>query len=373
MKKYLDIIAEKKAEMRSILEGVTAEGRSGLNEEEQKRFDRLEAEVRMAEYHLRSLQVPMPSREESVHKRFLDVAISASEGKKMEEVSLRAIQNESTIHDVATPILYQGLQQPLEQGLILTRLGGRVLYNVQGEPMWSFVTGIEAEVVGENDEAGEKTLSFSSVKSTPKRITAHVPVSRRAINQSNFDLYNLVMRELGMGLSRKLNRILCDRSSHGDYSGPFVSGTMPPGAEITRAEDGVTLDDVLELEHAVLNTLTDSIGTEPCFVMNYKMAQKLRSTEIVKGQKEMLLTMHRDGGVHYAMMGERRVELSNYVPDGVIYFGDFNFLGLPQYGDISIIVDPYTGAKKNLVLFTLNTDMDMVKIRPEAFAVSKPA
>lgn len=376
MKEILKKIANLKEQMRSIVDTAEAEGRKVLSDEEQKRFKALEDECQMLGYHLRAQNYqPAPSAEpaERVEQRFAKLMDELATRKQVESISLRAIQNEPSIHDATTPIVYQDLQKPLEQGLILNRLGGRILYDVHGEPMWPFVSGIEAEVAGENDDAAEKLLEFSAVKSTPKRIALTIPVSRRAIHQSNLNLYGLVMEQLGLGVARKLNRILCETTAHGDYSGPFVTATMAEGTALTRAGLAFSYDDALELEHAVLNKLTDSVGTDPCFLMNYKMAQKLRATPIVKGQSEMLLSLHRDGGVHYGMMCGRRVELSNYVPDGHVYFGDFRYLGLPQYGDVNIIVDPYSGAKKNVVNITLNTDMDMVKIRKEAFAMSQGA
>lgn len=374
MNEILKKIADLKEQMRSILDESKAQGRNALSDEEQKRFEVLEDECKMLGYRLRASDCsPAPSMPVRVAKRFAEHVVDLLGSSRQDTISLRAIQNEPSIHDASTPILYQDLQKPLEQGLILNRLGGRILYDVHGEPMWPFVSGVEAEVAGENEAASEKNLEFSTVKSTPKRIALTIPVSRRAIHQSNLNLYGLVMEQLGLGVARKLNRILCETSAHGDYSGPFVAGTMAGGTELTRSAAAFTYGDVLELEHAVLNKLTDSVGTDPCFIMNYKMAQKLRSTPIVAGQSEMILTLHRDGNVHYGMMCGRRVELSNYVPDGHVYFGDFRYLGLPQYGDINIIVDPYSGAKTNTVNFTLNTDMDMVKIRKEAFAMSKGA
>lgn len=374
MNEILKKIADLKEQMRSILDESKAQGRNALSDEEQKRFKALEDECKMLGYHLRAQDYhPAPSAPVNVAKRFAESMVSLVDRKSQESISLRAIQNEPSIHDASTPVIYQDLQKPLEQGLILNRLGGRILYDVYGEPMWPFVAGIEAEVAGENDDSSEKILEFSSVKSTPKRITATIPVSRRAIHQSNLNLYGLVMEQLGLGVARKLNRILCETSAHGEYSGPFVKGTMADGTELTRSGSGFTYDDALELEHAVLNKLTDSISPDPCYIMNYKMAQKLRATPITAGQSDKILTMHRDGNVHYGMMCGRRVEFSNYVPDGHVYFGDFRYLGLPQYGGIDIIVDSVTGATKNLVKITLNTDMDMVKIRKEAFAMSKGA
>lgn len=370
MKKILDKIADNKEQMRSILDLARQENRQTLTPDEDKRFKALEDECKMLDYELKARSVVVTETPQSGAKRFAEHATKCLTSGGNVSASLRSIVAEPSVHDASVPVVYQELQKPLEEGLILSRLGGRVLYGVEGEPLWPFVSGVEASVLGENVEVGESTLAFEAVRSTPKRLSVCIPVSRRAVHQSNLNLYALVMESLASGVARKLNRIICDTSAHGDYSGPFVDATMASDTKITRTAAAFTYDDALELEHAVLNNLTD-LCHDPVYIMNYKMAQKLRSTPIVKGQSEMLLTIHRDGGVYYAMMNGRRVELCNYVADGQVQFGEFRYLGLPQYGDLDIVVDPYTGARKNSVIFTLNADMDMVKIRKEAFAISK--
>lgn len=44
---------------------------------------------------------------------------------------------------------------------------------------------------------------------------------------------------------------------------------------------------------------------------------------------------------------------------------------LGNVGEMRLTVDPYTGAKKNLTYFVLNTKFDELPVRPEAFAIAK--
>ena len=57
--------------------------------------------------------------------------------------------------------------------------------NVQGEPMYPTIAGVEASIEGENVEVGDSAIDFGKLKSTPKRLALSIPVSRRAFNQSN--------------------------------------------------------------------------------------------------------------------------------------------------------------------------------------------
>lgn len=353
-----------------------------LNEEGQKQLRAVMEEVEMlgSMYDIeerskrqeeeRTLVQDEHSRVE-IAKRFASIAESAVSKGGDNTLSLRAtILNEPAVHDASVPILFQDLAKPLEKGLIIDKLGCKIMYNVQGEPLFPEVDGFEASVIGENEKVSESTLKFTTIKSTPKRFSARVPVSRRAVNQSNLDLYGIVMEALGMSVARKLNHAMFDTTAHGEVKGLFVD--LAPERKITRPGVAVTLDDVTKLEHSVLDTMTDAMSGRSAYVMNTKLAQALKNTPKVAGHDTMVLEMLRDGntGHIYGMMNGYRVEFCNYVDQKNMLFGDFRYCGIPQFGNIDIIIDPYTLAGEAKVLFTLNVDMDIVKIRKEAFAMS---
>ncbi len=374
-KELLDKIANLRSRTQEILDSAKAEKRS-LTGEESIEFDLANKEIEMLRSQWAVPQTPIGGQaepQESIQQRFAKAVAAAYDKKQGVELEVRAINAEAVVHDTSVSVLQQDLMKPLEKGLILNKLGCHIMTNVQGEPMWPFVDGAEASVLDENAEVTDTQLTFTSIKSTPKRISMSYAVSNRAINQSNLNLHALVMEGLGMGVARKLNHIAFDQEAHGAYSGPFV-GLSGVQALSRASKTEITFDEIVGLEHSVLNSLTDNLGSAGGYVMNYKTAQKLRVTPIVVGQSAMILDMFHDvaRNTRYGVMNGYRVEFSNYVPDGLIYFGDFSYLGIPQYGGMSIVVDPYSLKKKNAVEFTLNTEMDMIKIRNEAFALSKP-
>lgn len=374
MSNYLDSVEDKKAEMRSILEKVKEENR-GLSDSERSQLESIKSEITMLEYRMLSEKRRNQSHDATndVKKRFVEAVCDSVESGTQKRQELRSINATSVVHDASVPVIYQELMQPLEKGLILDSLGAKVMYGVEGEPLWRYLESGEASVVGENVAVDDSQL----IKSTPKRMAMSFAVSNRAIHQSNLDLYGVVMSQLGMGVARKLNSIAFSDAQVGSgseiWKGPFVG--LSGEQSITRAgrSGAISFDDIVALEHAVLNKMTDSCGYHPGYVMNYKTAQKLRTTPIVAGQSEMILKMYRDPktGERWGEMNAHIVKFTNYVAEGTIYFGDFAYLGLPQYGNMRITVDPYSRKKENAVEFTLNLDMDIVKIRNEAFAVSK--
>lgn len=376
MSEYLDKIADKTQRASEILDEAQAQKRC-LSEDEKKELKNLEDEILALRYRKLIEEQRLEKRgedpEEDIRLRFASTAAAALKKGQSVDQELRAINATSVVHDASVPVIYQDLMNPLEKGLILDSLGSKIMYGVSGEPLWRYISGGEASVLGENEEVSDSQLAFTTLKSEPKRIAMSFAVSNTAVNQSNLNLYGVVMEQLAMGVARKLNSIAFSSDAVGAFSGPFVGLTGEQSLTRTGKSGAISFDDIVALEHAVLNAMTDSCGYFPGYVMNYKTAQKLRVTPIVAGQSEMILKMYRDSVTkeRWGEMNAHIVKFSNYVPEGQIYFGDFAFLALPQFGDMRITIDPYTLKKKDAVEFTLNLSMDMVKTRKEAFAVSK--
>ena len=380
----LDAIASRKKEVEEIYNRAANEKRS-MTGEEQEKAGKINTDLSMLRSWANELEdqerakaqeemrnVPMEqSSQVDVAKRFAKFADDAVNNRGESTLSFRAnILNETSVHDASVPVIFQDLAKPFEKGLILTKVGVTPMYNVQGEPVFPEVDGFEASVLGENDAVDDSKLTFTQIRSTPKRFSARIPVSRRAVNQSNLDIYGIVMEALGMALARKVNHAMFDTAAHGLVSGPFV--TLDPSNKITRTAATVGFDDIVKLEHSVLDTMVDALSGKSAYVMNTKMAMALKTTQKVSGQSEMVLDMFVDHATNhrYGMMNGYRVEFCNYVDPKNIMFADFRYCGIPQFGNIDIVVDPYTLANKGMIAFTLNVDMDIVKIRKEAFSLS---
>ena len=63
------------------------------------------------------------------------------------------------------------------------------------------------------------------------------------------------------------------------------------------------------------------------------------------------------------------VFVTEYASAGTIEYGYFSYALVGQFGDSTLIVDPYTLAKKNQVQFTLNSFWDIKPARTQAFGV----
>ncbi len=63
------------------------------------------------------------------------------------------------------------------------------------------------------------------------------------------------------------------------------------------------------------------------------------------------------------------VYVTEYAAEDTVYFGYFDYALVGQFGDMDLIVDPYTLSKKHQVRFVLNALFDMKAARAEAFGI----
>ena len=362
MKKTLKRMAELKEEMRAILDTAETEKR-GLTDEEKTLFDSQKAELDTLQVqYQRSLlgnaaQDPQP--EVDIRSVFAENASKAVLSNTQMTIDVRSdialITSESVADTI--PILYRDILEALEPALILDQLGIKMQTNVQGEPLWPTVAGVEATIQGENTEVADSELEFGKLTAAPKRLAISIPVSRRAFNQTNLNLYGIVVRQIGLAVARTLNKWIVQPSAvAGTQGGVFTKSTV----DVSFAGAKPTFAEIVSLETKPLdaNVVADGGGA---YIVSPSMAGLLKSTPIEAGSPKMILENGEMNGY--------RVIITNLIPRGCVGFGFFSYACLSEFGVSQLIIDPYTGAKKNLVNFVLNGDFDFTKLRPEAFAI----
>lgn len=362
-KERLDKIAELKVEMRGILDTAKTEKRN-LSEDEKEQFDKLreEKDMHIRYFEANEVTPTQPRAEFDIRKHFAEEATRAVKSGNKMQLEIRATPPVDSA-DVADtiPVLYKDILEALEPALILDKVGLKMQTNVQGEPMYPTIAGVEASIEGENVEVGDSAIDFGKLKSTPKRLALSIPVSRRAFNQSNLDLYSIVTRQLGLGIARTLNKWLVSPTQITTNGVSGVEGVFLKAApDVQFAGDYPTNKEVVALETAVLDKDVDGEGFG-LYICSPSMAGALKSTPIEAGNPKMILEGNEMNGY--------QVIRTNLVPRGFIGFGFFSYAVLSEFGRSQVIIDPYTSAKKNMVEFVVNGDFDILTLRDEAFAV----
>lgn len=373
MRKEFETIAQYKEQMRAMLDKAEAEKRA-LDANEKEQFEKLKTEKELLEMKverraLEDVDAGLVSDRRALfsqavydvvnHRSLEDYSgVVTENGIKIVERAADVITDTTGVESMV-PVTKGEIIEPTEKGLIIDKLGIKMQSGLVGDLVFPTLAAIEASIQGENAEVGDTKLDIGKIKASPKRISISVPVSRRAINQTNYSLQNVVLKQVSLGVARLLNKWMFSGTAlAGASNGVFVKAA--PNVEYDTA---LTFAHVVGLETAVMDEGIDVTDGTATYVCTPKVYGALKSTPIEKGSAEMIC---RNG-----MVNGYPVLVTNYMDADTIGFGVFSYAGIGQFGDMDLIIDPYTAAKKNIVNFILNTDYDIVVARPEAFSIAK--
>ena len=265
------------------------------------------------------------------------------------------------------PLTIKDILPPLEMGLIFDKVGIPVETGVVGDISWPIMGSVEASISGEKEKLTDTGVDLTNLKPKKERLGIKIPVTYQAINDTNSNLLGIIQTQARMGITRLLNRVTFSHqnftsSFHGPFAGAKASGTF--------AGSVPTLAELMKMKGAVAATGVEMSGF--CFVMSENMKATLEATPIDAGSGRMIVENGTIKG--YPVFC---TEYINYGSDkekaGVEYVaaGCFGYLALNQYGDLRIVVNPYSRTDEDIVEVTINGDWSLTTLRNEAFALYK--
>lgn len=368
-------LLEIKKRMNAILDGAETENRA-LSEDEKKEFDalKLEKDVIAVRIEKRNLGIVDSVEVQTRDLAFAEVAyglrnncvggkydsVVRSNGLDIPVTRSTTIMNTPGA-DPLVPVTIGEVIEPLEKGLILHKVGCKFQYGLKGKFVLPIVSGVEATIEDENAEVNDSKIDISKLEPTPKRVTISIPVSNDAVDQTNGALRSIVLKGIQMSIERLLNRW--------QFSPTRITAKASDGVFVKSAPNMTFVDtpswkDVCQLKAAVLKEGVQIDGTA-CYVCSASMQADLESTPRESGDSRMIM---EDGKIN-----GYPVYTTEYIGDDLLGFGIFSYSLIGQFGQMRLTVDPYTGAKKNVTNFVLNTKFEQLPVRPEAFAIAKKA
>lgn len=278
-------------------------------------------------------------------------------GTDLEIPITRDIIQDTASASAIIPLTIGDIIQPLEKGLILDKIGAKMQYGLTGAWQFPIVAGVEATLADENVEINDTKIDISKINPEPKRAAISIPVSNRAIDQSNGALLSIVKTQLPMSVSRLLNKWMFSRTKITSKAsdGCFVNPTSK-----LNYTTNITYKDAVMLKGAVMKQGVIFDGS-PAYVCSATTYADLETTPRDAGSGLMVI---QDGKIN-----GYPVFMTEYIGDDCLGFGVFSYQLVGQFGNMRMTYDPYTGAKKNLVYFVFNTDFDMLSLRQEAFGI----
>ena len=264
------------------------------------------------------------------------------------------------------PLTIKDILPPLEQGLIHDKVGIPIETGVMGDIQWPVLGTVEATVKGEKESLADTGIDMSKVVAKKVRVGITIPVSGSAITSTSTNLLGLIQSQAGKGIVRLLNRVIFSHQNFtSDFHGPFAGAK----AQIAFAGAVPTYKELLQMKGKVMGEGVEPVGF--CYVMSENMKSILEATPIDAGSGRMIVENGAINGypvfttefINYGS-NKQKAEDVEYIGAGC-----WGYLPMNQYGELRVIVDPYSRAKDDIVQITINGDWSITTLRTQAFAL----
>lgn len=371
----IDKIALLKEELRELIDNAEIEKRS-LNDDEKSLFETKEQQIKdlqtqIEDTNKRSVDnnVEKNTDKKNMKRNFKEniaVAMQAiANNRSLEDldnvagnvISLRANETTSTEVDAVRSEYATELLEPLQDALIVDKLGIKVITTGKAVVMPS-VSSVEASIEGEVTELVGQKLEFSKSKVVPFRVGLSLPFSNTAIKEADINLVNYAINLAGKSEAQLINKVMFANAEVNGQKGAFVDAYA--------AETGntaISYKNIVKLAAKVKknNVIFDNTAA---YVVSPEIEAELKTTPIDAGSGRMVL----EGG----MMNGYPVLVSNAV-SGYIGFGVFSNFLIQKVGTPDMVVDNLSRSKENITEVNFNDNIALQVIRKEAFAVMKIA
>ena len=246
------------------------------------------------------------------------------------------------------------------------------------------INDVKFTVEGEVTKVAEQALDFANITTSPKRVAASVPVSRRAVANAAFDIIAFITYKFqkGWAMFRALHIY-----AHGNYD-----KLQSPFAQVTVEE--LTLDENIgkNLAKKVAEMYDLGFEGDPELIMDKTTEVDLKFTKLIPGTTDSNRTVIQDGQcVGY------RYHVSPYIDytinangvatketDRYIGIGHFGYLNEQVYADgIEFNIDGTSSANfdRNVIALGMGLDYSLVEMsskvngntngKPQAFKLIK--
>ena len=346
-----------------VLNETALNGKRSFNAEEQAEWDTLSRESQLVEMELRGMMTAdeLAKHREHVNKgeQLREYFKAVRQGKADREILLFATESNVnanvtasgaitlSIHEMI-PTLHEGLDLPASL---------RIVTGVTGNEVWPVsLNDVEMEEVDEEVASlNDQVLDFGKITPVQHRVGLTVPVSNMAIDNAAFDLMAFVQAKFTLALRIYMAKKMYSQAQWTGNAGPFRG--------LAKAGDiAIGADSYKNILKAVAEFSDKGFFEgDVVIIMDRSTEAELKATPLIAGAAGGFVVQNgRCAGYPYIVTHYLNTELDSaghLVPTAKKYiaFGYFEWFALQQHGDVRMITDIYTGAKKNVTQVTLNT------------------
>lgn len=250
------------------------------------------------------------------------------------------------VHDEIVEEEFKGLLEPLYADSVISNLG-ITIYN--GLPAGDFKVSAmgkgSAAWADETGVAAESKNTFTHVTLQPKRISAQLSYSKQFLAQDTIGAEAAIRRDIYNALVAQIQSTMLSADA---------AGTNKPAGIF----NGVTAKNITSYAELcdVEATVDDSnVKGERKYLMSNKAKAILRCMPKSSLTTELVLDGNDIDGTP--------VIANSDVPTTQYAYGDFSNIVMGTWGNVDLIIDPYTLAAENSIRIVVNAFVDWKKVR----------
>lgn len=330
------------------------------NEAENKEYEALVRENQMYQMRINAVNAKVENRDAN-SEAMSTIRDNVANGKQTQIQFRDMTKVADATAGGLVPLNIQEIVDPLQEGLILDKVGIPFMTGLAGDYVWPVYEAVDATIQGEGVELTDTKITLSKLTANPDRLGLAIPVTYEALNQTNGLLETIVKRVMPQALVRTINKVLFSPTKVNgatNLQGPFVS----LAATATELSAPPTFKELNAMKAKVLAKGVDGAGL--CWVMTEANKATLEGTPI--NEKGVYIPM-----IQNDMLCGLPVYCTSAITDTYIGLGDWQYQPMGLFGDIRFIVDPYSKARSNAVDFVINANYGTTTLRSEAFALGK--
>ena len=254
------------------------------------------------------------------------------------------------VHDEVIETEIQGILEPLYANSVLANLGARFYTGLpHGDVQVPKMGKGSCGWAGEIEAASASGNTFTTVKLSPKRLTAYVDISKQLLAQDTIGVEAAIKRDIVNALNDKLEATI--------FGAVAGDETKPAGIFYGATETNI---DTFAQLCAFEASLDDAnVNGQKKYLMGNTAKATFRS--MIKGTNNTGMVLENGQIDGTPMLNTSNVSTKKFV------YGDFNYLAIGSWGDIEITIDQYTQAVNGCVRLVINAFFDAKVLRPEAF------
>lgn len=227
------------------------------------------------------------------------------------------------------------------------------------------INDVKFTVEGEVTKVAEQALDFANITTSPKRVAASVPVSRRAVANAAFDIIAFITYKFqkGWAMFRALHIY-----AHGNYA-----KLQSPFAQVT--VETLTLDENIgkNLARKVAEMYDLGFEGDPEIIMDKTTEVDLKFTKLIPGTTDSNRTVIQDGQCvgyryHVSPYIDYTIDANGVATketDRYIGIGHFGYLNEQVYADgIEFNIDGTSSANfdRNVIALGMGLDYSLVEM-----------